>query len=267
MADKYSSELIDLYLSGRMPKEEHRAFSEAIASDPVLQEEVQQFRLEQAALQLLLADEYRAKVRQWSEPEFEKIRSEAHPAGFRILRLPVQLLYAAAVAAFLVVGAFWWSNVRFSNSAVAARNFIDPRPELLSAFKGGQQIGYGSPVDPLVLDQVKTAYQAGDYARGIALLQGQVISGESAYFLAHLQLAAGDFRQAINGFQRVINEKGLLQTKAEYYSLLARLRANQTDADFYRLLDAIADDPAHPYREQAVTVRMSLKKGWRRLVW
>lgn len=76
MTEEELYDKIERYLFKQLPEKERKEFEEAIANDPSLAEEVEMHRFEHEAMEIIIAQDTKKKLQNWSQPNLEASLSE-----------------------------------------------------------------------------------------------------------------------------------------------------------------------------------------------
>ena len=117
---------IEAYLSGEMTETEATAFDKAVASNAELAAAVDRHLLAHDAIEVMIEDNLRAEMKDWSAAENKNKAAKIHQisqkkgSSGKVRRLFYSLAAAASVA--IVVGFFGlqFSNTNYSNTALSA---------------------------------------------------------------------------------------------------------------------------------------------------
>ncbi len=285
MSTHPSDKLIQDYLRGRLPAAERDQFEQQLESDPGLAEEVALQRAELAAAEQLLASETRAWMREWQKP--------AQPV-FRAGRF--WWLAAVAAGALLLTAAIYLLNLPETSpkdqpevvlppvdKPVAIETDPVPAPQPAPAQKTAAPPDYLAEArlhfqEPVLSDirrantdsvaglfrQAQAAYAAADYRRTLDLLaQTDSTRMQSATFLeAHALFHLNRFAEAEARFETLVAQNSRqFRYPAEWGLLICRLASfPEREQVFQQQLDALLDNPQHPYFEQAKNLKSALNE-------
>ncbi|MEZ4941449.1 MAG: hypothetical protein R3D58_11285 [Saprospiraceae bacterium] len=287
-----SDKLIQDYLRGRMPAAERDQFEQQLESDPELAEEVALQRAELAAAERLIESETRAWMREWQQPAQPAFRA----ARFWWLAAVAAgaVLLIAAIYVFRQPGTTTPKDQAEqvappANNPIATETLPAPVPAPQPApaqkpvatnpaapnYLAEARLHFQEPVlsdvrrtntDSVVslIRQAQAAYAAADYRRTLDLLaQTDSTRLQSATFLeAHALFHLDRFAEAEARFESLIAQNSRqFRYPAEWGLLICRL-ANfpKREQVFQQQLDALLDNPQHPYFEQAKNLESALKK-------
>ena len=170
--DKYK--VIDFYISGEMSETEKEKFEQEMAQDDELKTDL----LEREAIYLMIEDEYRQKIKSWSQ---EKKTSEEPTGSVRPLWQIIAI--AASVLLLFCLGFIWWGNNNYSNEMLASASF-EPN---ISALRSGD-----SP--QIALKNGIEAFQREDFAQAATEFQ-QIPETDASYTEAQYYLGQAYFKQ------------------------------------------------------------------------
>lgn len=256
---------IEAYLSGEMNETEATAFDKEVATNKELAAAVDRHLLAHDAIEVMIEDNLRAEMKDWSAAANKNKEANIHQIGQKkgssgkVRRLVYRLAAAASVA--LVVGFFGlqFSNTNYSNTALStgAYNFD------LSATRSTN-----TAQNPLA--KGLKAYENADYAAAIQFFQNiptaNLQYNEAQYYLGHSLYQNKDYGQSINTFQKVVSTNDLrYKEAAEWYQVVNYVAVKKEGNDLTTLLNQLVRDEGHPYHKNAVELDTKLNSFWRKL--
>lgn len=259
-------EKIEKYVNGEMSASEEKAFDAAIEQDATLATAVDNFGVANDAIELLIEDNLRTELDNLRAEESAEsannvvsINKSKPVARMRSLRR--YLAMAASVALLLGFFGMNWAGSNYSDAALGEG--------IYSGYDMPNVRSGGNTLHPF--SEGITAYNAGDYAKAIPFFQGIVVDdpryAEAQFYLGHALLKNKDFSSAATQFKKVQTLNDVRYTEnAEWYQIVAQLSAEQTNDEFYTLLNKITNDSNHTFNSQAVDLQGKLNSFWRRLV-
>lgn len=243
------------YLEGRLSSPELDAFENELKSDPDLQMEVDLQRLSGDAIELLVEENLRGELKDLHR---EMQGQSAPQTKVRSLRRRIVPLSIAA-SILLVIGFFAanYTAGQYDNDSLAA-DFYDN--DLLQRVRGNNSAS--------LLQEGMDFYESGNYTEALTYLDGVTdpnLKAEAEYAAAHAHYNLGQYQEAMDNFETVMNSNDPRFTeKAEYYYLLSSLAGNQTNTEkFNNTLDKILNDEAHLHHKDALKLNKKLKSFWR----
>ncbi len=255
---------IEAYLSGEMNETEATAFDKEIANNEELAAAVDRHLLAHDAIEVMIEDNLRAEMKDWSAAENKNKTAKIHQIGQKkgssgkVRRLFYSLAAAASVA--IVVGFFGlqFSNINYSDDALSA-----------GAYNFDLSATRSTNTDQNPLATGLTAYENADYAAAIQFFQNIPVANpqynEAQFYLGHSLYQNKTYDQAINAFQKVINTNDLrYKEAAEWYQVVNYLAAKKQGNEFTTLLNQLVTDEGHPYHNNAVELDTKLNSFWRK---
>ncbi|MEL6656979.1 MAG: hypothetical protein AAFY48_22715 [Bacteroidota bacterium] len=223
----YTFEEIAAYLAGELPEAERTAFAQQLEQNEDLATQVEQQRLTHQAVDLYT--QLRTK---------EEIKA-IYKNGARTRSLPGRTILAvAASVALLLVAGFLWQKNNYSNTALADQ-YSTPYPDRLTTMSGDAEAQ---------LTEAMEAYNRGDYAAAIPLLEGLPDSlstnGLTQLYLGIAQLKQGQAANAQTSLEAIPLDSAY-QEAANWYLVLSELAQGQEVAARERLESIIAAE-AYP---------------------
>jgi hypothetical protein len=288
MQEKIPDDLLQAYLQGKLSAEERALLEEKIGSDPDLARTVALLRAEMAASELLIAEETRQMFQQWKKPRralnrpiswiaglgavlallaiavwqttrptatpAPAVNPEPTPAELPGPASPTPIAQPPAVQQSRPDKPVATARPGSSYRKLAGLFFEEPA---LSNFR---QV----PTDSIlsIFSQAQQAYTAGNYQQTLDLLaQTDSTRRQSATFLrANALFHLGRFAAAEAQFATLVDQNSRqYRYPAEWGMLLCRL-ANTPNREqaFRQQLDAILQQPEHPYFEQAKKLKKEI---------
>lgn len=283
MKEKIPDDLLQAYLQGKLAAQERVLLEEKIGSDPDLARTVALRRAEMAASELLIAEETRQMFQEW--------KNLPRTQG----RLILWIIGLGTILALLAI-ALWQATRSTATPAPAvhqkptatepvAPNTQPPaaqqsRPEkpaatarLSSNYRTLAGLFFEEPALPnfrqvptdstlSIFSQAQQAYTAGNYRQTLDLLAlTDSTRRQSATFLrANALFHLGRFAAAEAQFATLVDQNSRqYRYPAEWGLLLCRL-ANTPNREqaFRQQLDAILQQPEHPYFEQAKKLKKEI---------
>lgn len=235
-----NNEMLMRYLDGEMDPEEKKDFESRLASDPSLQQELENLELAKAAVQSYGLKQEVANIHKTMMKELGS--SPQKPAG-RVRRM---IRYSVAIAAslVLVIGGYWaYTFYTLTPGKIYAKNFVSY--ELITTRDDTAQ----------QQSDIEKAYREKRYADVIELSRSESVSTRDVFLTGISFLETGDAARAVASFQVVLaeletmTETSILKDAAEYYLSLAYLRNRDYD-EAIELMIQIYDDAKHTYNEK-----------------
>ncbi|MCB0638128.1 MAG: hypothetical protein KDC54_15975 [Lewinella sp.] len=230
------AELIEWYLQGQLSPTNQERLERRLAEEPVLAAHLQDQRRLQGGFAAMQTEAFSEKVRSWSagEPAEAKVR----PLVSR--RRPWRRWTAAAAVllVLMALGGNWYSNYRFSDTALFDRYYQAPAT--------GTTLGSSQ--------DVRTAFVQ-DFAAAHENLQEDNVTLATEQFSRLLgQLPALDLDELDARYYR---------DNLEWSLILARLRQGEQSKDLKASVDVIAADSRHTYQAEAQALSHDLSSLWR----
>lgn len=253
--------LIKRYRTGQLPPEEKTAFELRLASDPEFAAEAAEAAEFLAAVQEEGDQALEQQLIQYSKElnGMTATISSPQPTATNVRKMTSysRIVYAAAVLIGLiaVVLPLWLINrpgtmtVPVAEEVYAANFTIPPAPEARSEGANAEW---------------REAFARKDYASAAAQLESMLADttftgrSEAFLYLGIAQLALNQPEKALPALKQV-SEDSFDWESAQWYSALALLKLKRLD-DAGQLLDRIARQTDHPYRQQADTIRKQLQR-------
>lgn len=256
---------IEAYLSGEMTETEATTFDKEVATNKELAAAVDRHLLAHDAIEVMIEDNLRAEMKDWSAAENKNKEAKIHQlgqkkeSGGKVRRLVYRLAAAASVA--LVVGFFGlqFSNTNYSNTALSAGAYNFDLSATRSTNTAQNPLATGLK-----------AYEAANYTAAIQFFQNIPTANpqysEAQYYLGHSLYQNKDYDQAINTFEKVIRSNDVrYKEAAEWYQVVNYVAAKKEGNDFTRLLNQLVTDEGHPYHKNAVELDAKLNSFWRKI--
>ncbi len=255
---------IEAYLSGEMTETEATAFDKEVATNKELAAAVDRHLLAHDAIEVMIEDNLRAEMKEWSAAANKNKEATIHQigqkkeSGRKIRRLVYRLAAAASVA--LVVGFFGlqFSTTNYSNTALSqgAYNFD------LSATRS-------TNTDQSSLTTGLTAYENADYAAAIQFFRNIPTTNpqynEAQYYLGHSLYQNKAYEEATNAFQKVVSTNDIrYKEAAEWYQVVNYVAAKKQGNELTALLNQLVNDEGHPYHKNAKALDAKLNSFWRK---
>lgn len=256
---------IEAYLSGEMNETEATAFDKEIATNKELAAAVDRHLLAHDAIEVLIEDNLRAEMKDWSAAANKNKEAKIHQLGQKkessgkVRRLFYSLAVAASVAIMVGFFGLQFSNSNYSDTALAA-----------GAYNFDLSATRSANTDQNPLATGLKAYENADYAAAIQFFQNIPTANpqynEAQYYLGHSLYQNKDYDQSMNAFQQVINTNDIrYKEAAEWYQVVNYVAAKKEGSDFTRLLNQLVTDEGHPYHKNATELDTKLNSFWRKL--
>lgn len=261
-------EKIEKYLRNSMSPDEAKAFEEEVSGDAALAHEVEMLRFEMGVIGQLEADALRATIKTLRQQDDDDARtSKAFPklGGIRASYIRWWAA-AAAVSAVLIAALFLLPKTGTPEKRIAAIIAEDHKrypPEYLVAQRTPSEASSFDrrPIEILKKQDKSQASVAVQYFQSF-ITSDSILQMRARLNLAHSLLLAGDTEQAIQVFketERAAQNNASIRQAAQYYGALAVLQKKDI-AQARNLLEAIKNQPAHPYQPQAARLLPLLGK-------
>ena len=248
---------IEQFLSGNMSAEEETKFKAEMAKDEQLAAEVQLQAFEEGALDNLVQQQLREKIKNYRAEALaadEKNTPTTHPAMYS--RGILRRLVGIAAGVLLVLGAFYFLNRLGGTdySRIAENRYHENLPSFLDARKG-QAGNPGSEKDTwlLALERGETEKLPGVVKFFSAVAPGAPDYAEAQYCLGHAYFQQNQPARAVEQFGAYLNIAGAdarMKEDAEFYLVLALLADNQLETARTQA-ERIAGTSNHRYRDIA----------------
>jgi hypothetical protein len=271
-----NSKKIDQYIWNLLPDNERVAFEQELATDAALREELAVRQVEDAALRLMRRDDLTNKMATWRKEDAEEttpevVEKKTETKSFVIpeyrgakretpkitlfpnlsvlkgLKMTAnQFAVAATLALLVVAGGVYFASANFSNEGLLTDAYKDSKETLAKptpSAQGGQEDVFGGSGET-------------------------VLSAEELFNTKKSSLTKADYQKAMAGYQKTVDNPNNLLTdirKAEWQIVLCYLAMNETGEPFRKLVEQIADTPAHPFNEPAKDLRYKTQSFWWRL--
>ncbi|RMG66613.1 MAG: hypothetical protein D6722_14645 [Bacteroidetes bacterium] len=248
--DLILTERIEAYLDGELSQEARVHFEQEVAADEALAAEVQLHRDTRQLLRLQSYRHYKAQL-------------QALDAETPVRRLVVSrrnfLWSAAAVLLLLVIGSYLWVSISYRHEALAQQAFSPYRD--ITVLRGEY------PGRDSLLATAMAAYGAGDYALAVGQFES-VLDMSPDYAVAQLYmgislLGIGEAARSQNWLRKAMASERLSEVAGWYLGLALVQAGNLDEARAH--LEALSQDPAHSYGDQAQALLAKLNSPLRRL--
>lgn len=249
---------IEAYLLGRLSTDKAAAIERRINSDSAFALEVEKYKMEREAIQILREEELRMKFKQWDNAhEKQKIVQEntiTRSNRFNIL--------AIAASFFFILGLATWLYTN-NSTATTALAYYDLPMHYNAQFKGNT-----TALNPL--KEGMTHLQADEYEEAIQFfstpfenadtqLQAQLLLGH-AYLDSglHTNNKRNLTRASIifNALKKYINRN--IQQEASWYWILSVLDTQADTPEFKNSLNEITNNQDHKYYAKAKALAATL---------
>ncbi|MEM6344813.1 MAG: hypothetical protein AAF927_13060 [Bacteroidota bacterium] len=233
MPENSTEEWIEAYLSDELSEQDRADFGAKIQADPELAQTIQNTR--QNILLFQAADRHLAKeeLRQFY------MQQEAKTIPFRNIAFYATV---AATVLFLLVYNFYPSGERQSYQEFATA-YYEPYPMTFSRSGEGAEFA----------QMATQAYQAGDYAGAIPLLEDWKAQNEGpdipTFYLGHCYYQTGAFAMALNEWERITDSSPYFE-QTTWFRALAHLQMEQAEKA-KEILQYIVDTGYHYKLEEA----------------
>lgn len=263
MEEKYNYDDIERFAKGKLDEEELADFKQKIQQDQELKEEadfygevVDVFRLK-GMIKDADAELDKAGFFNTAAPSPTK-SNPLKPLGRRILA------YAATISILLIATAFLYSNLTYSNAALASLDAAELGLDLDDTGMRSGEAAADAFADGIA------SLSAADYAAASRFFE-TITPENEAYTQAQLYLAFAHYKQnnyadAAESAQKATPAlDAATRQKAEWVLLNSLLRINRVN-EFQELLAQIAANNDHRYQEAAKELEQNLNSPWRSLV-
>ncbi len=255
---------IEAYMNEKMSSEEKADFEKKLEQDQTLAHDVQLYRLEKRAAQLLLEEEFSAQIRQYRQGKSTD-DSIDHRSTKPIVSLwKRRLAVAASILILIAASTLFWSSSNYSNSALVSAQFQYD-------FSGITRNIQHNNDNNAVLGQATKLFKADDIQEAIALLNATSASDstfiETQYYLGQLYYRQQEFSKAVDRFDKVLASNDFrFREQAEWYLILSMLADGQTGDSFTILLDEVASNEASVCQLNARQLQQRMQSFWRMLI-
>lgn len=262
--DTQKFDQIAAYLSGEMNETEAASFDKEVANNPSLAAAVDRHLLADDAIEVMIAENLRAEMKNWSTQKKEQKEASIHPisqakGGRSIRRLFYGLAAAASVAILVGFFGLQFSNNNYSNAALSEGAYH---------FDFSTNRSTNTAQNPLTPGL--KAYEAANFTEAIQYFQNIAMTNpqynEAQFYLGHSLYQNKAYDEAVNAFQKVITSNDLrYKEAAEWYQIINSLAAKKQDNNFTTLLNQLVTDEGHTYHNNAVELNNKLNSFWRTL--
>jgi tetratricopeptide (TPR) repeat protein len=235
-------DLLEAYHLGKMSDSEARDFEQSIGTDPGLKQEWEDYKLAKQVSGVLAYEDAKQKISGLKQTPMHVVHRQKPQR--QILRI------AAAVVALVVFG-FLFSQVNYSDSAIASRHYNS----ISTSMRSPQSDGAAKLID------------TGKYEEAVALLQ-QANEGDpiSQSLLAEALTKMERYPDAIAVYTELAADpQNINREGAEFALAVLYLKTGEhnTATD---LISRIAASDEHDFRFEARKLDSQLKSFWRKLV-
>ncbi len=225
------------YIDGEMTVNEKEEFEKRLATDELLQNELDGLQMAKEAVKTYGIKEKVAGIHRQMMKEL-KTETPVNPINNlrRIIRYTIPLA-ASVLLIFLVIEGYKFYTL--SPEKLYDENYM--------AYELTTTRGDNDSTD----SSIEKAYREKNYAQVIELNKNSVLSIKDVFLTGMSFFEMKDYSRAISSFQVVIGDvkdnKTVLKDAAEYYLALAYLRNRDYDQAI-ELMNAIHDDSSHLYK-------------------
>jgi len=255
MNEEKKYDQIQQYLQGTLKDQALEQFETQLAEDSELQLEVDLHQISGDAMELLVEDNLRGELQGLAQKAKARPSQKGKVVNFR------RRIYQIGIAAsfLLAIGFFGilYQGGQYSNEAIAGRYYDDALVGNLRGSNSASLLQEG--MDQLANEDYPAALNYFDQVTDPAL------QAEASYAAGHAHYLLGNYPQAADNFQRVINSKDpRFVEKADLYFLLSGLANDQVESEaFGVVLDKILNNEEHLAHQQALQINKELKSFWR----
>ena len=251
-------ERIEAYLEGQLSAEANQAFEAELNTNTELRQAYDLYRLSLDAVEVAIADDLRSQMKVWDEESAQSAPASTLKVSSGGRRWMMPLAAAASIALIIGFATTIWLPGKYSDSTLASGAYELPT---LPTVRGA--------ADEAAFQVAYTTFAEKDYTTAAHALSAVPATNnrylEARYFLGHAYYQSGDFAAAITAFDEVSTAGDpRYSPQAQWYSVLSKLAAHQTGADFTAALQAIAGMEGHPFRGEAVELQEKLNSYWRK---
>lgn len=267
-------ELIDRYLLGEATSEEKKAVEQRLKKDQEFAEEVDFVRSVILATREKGEEIFRDTLNELEGSLAHRIEKQASTEMGKEdkTRKTVPLFrrrwfyYAATIAAVVAIGTFFILQQGRQGPRLYGKYFT-PYPNEIITYARGQQVPEGydqfTQQEYNLIVRAMKYYERENYGKARELFEANVRkTPENAgliVYMALCQMQTDKLQPAIQNLEYVLGlSNPPLEKQTQWYLALAHLKNNQTDkAD--ELLQAIAQQPQHPFQDQAQKIVHKIK--------
>lgn len=233
---------IESYVNGSMTIDDSRTFEHQLSDDEELRKELEDYRIARHASGVLAYQDAKQRISQLRQSPMQVVHRR-NPGR--------QLLRIAAVIVVFVITSFLFSQIRFSNSALAGRNYDSIAMNMRSPGTDG----------------VAGLIDSKKYEEALALLQeSNATDPLSKGLMAEALTKLERYPEAITIYQELaVDPENVNREGAEFALALLNLQiGNDTEANAQ--IAMIAASETHDFRFEARELQKQLKSVWRKLV-
>lgn len=236
-------EYIEAYHTGSFSAEERSAFHERLATDPAFRQAYDDYILARQVSGTLAYAHAREKISRLRAQPSLTVAHRQSPARV-LLRFAASLL-------FLVVCAFLYSQLRYSDTALANRHFQSAALTMRAPQSNGAAV---------LID-------AGKYAEALTLLeQAPTDDLLSQSLRAETLTKLERFPEAIAVYRTLAADTQYFNHEGAAYALALLYLRSGDEVAARDLLNRIAGDDSHDYRFEARKLLVQMDRIWRQLV-
>ncbi|MDN5216776.1 tetratricopeptide repeat protein [Fulvivirgaceae bacterium BMA12] len=250
MAQEYSFEEIEKYLSGDMEAGEKQHFEKLLSTDTGFARQVKEHRQTHELVDLYA----RANIKNRVKSIHDKVKAEQKAAtgGFSVMKI------AASLALLAVVGSLYFYTSYNYNTQHLASNAFEPYPNRFRTMGDSQEDTFARGLK---------AYDLQDYKEAITQFSQVTADNEkyldARFYLGVTYLSAGAYAEAVSPLRLVIEENSLYESSAKWYLSLTLLQLDKEE-EAKKILQEIVqegDVKSQPARE----LLEDLNSGFRKL--
>lgn len=245
---------IEKYLDGEMPFAQRQQMDAEMEADANFKMEFGKHKMAREAMEVMIEDNLRASFDEWDEEGEQSAKVIGINKGAKVRTLYRRIAMAASFLLLAMFGLSWMLSSNYSNENLTAAYYQAPN---FSEGRGGNN------AETEMSAGVK-AFTAGNYKSAAQLFAAIPTNSdryeEAQYSLGHTQLKLKNYSDAILSFKKVTqgNDQDFLM-KGEWNLLLAKLAANQQDAEFETLLNRLVTETDHTFHNQAMELKADLE--------
>ena len=267
--EKDFTQRIDAYLDNELSPKEIASFEADLQTDTDLAAAFKVHKAEREAVLLMLKKDYKNQIKEWrnnasdEEGELVKVVNIPKKETTKVRPLRRILSIAASILVLLTAGSVFFGNSNYSNSALGENWYMN-------ADTGGDK-GSESSIDAAYNEGLNAFFKEKNYQKSIAAFSKVNAQSESyidaQYYLAHANYATENYVAAIKYYNTILKATELPvyinRDKVRWNRLMAMLENNQVDDNFYKELDAVAQNGQVPFNQKAMDLKTQLGSFWR----
>jgi tetratricopeptide (TPR) repeat protein len=225
MDESYTTELLVRYLDGELTAEQSAAIEARLASEPALQQELDELRLAIQAVSLVSSEHTVGRIHQ-------QMITERNSRKRKVVPMFSRLSSRVAVAAVVIVAlGFGWWVMNTGTEAIRDGYFV---PYSVSVSRGSESAG-----------SVEEMFSKGDHSSVIQFSQSNRVAGRDSLLVALSMLELGKYRESAEWLTALQNVADL-KADADYYLGFAYLGMGDRRMAL-KVFESIKKDSTHLY--------------------